>query len=298
MNDATADGPSVRAAGGVVTRRNGPDREFLVVHRPRYDDWSLPKGKLDKGEKYSAAAKREIEEETGSRTRRLARIGSVAYNSLNANPKLVRYWLFEHKGGKFKPNAEVDEIRWLTAADARALLTYPRDVNVFDWAVKLADSPRSGRVHLVRHARAGSRSSWKGKDIKRPLTGRGRRHASIVSSGLTATPVGRIYSSPYIRCRQTLEPLSRAIDEKVRDEPALAEGANADDLTTRFAALEGKTVAMCSHGAEIASLLEKLVAAGALLEPRPVGQPEKGGVWQLELTAGRVIEGRYTPAPA
>lgn len=298
MKEATTHGPHVRAAGGVVTRRTGRDREFLVVHRPRYDDWSLPKGKLEAGEKYSVAAKREIEEETGSRTRRLARLGSVAYNSLNANPKLVRYWLFEHKGGKFEPNPEVDEIRWLTAADARALLTYPRDVNVFDWAVKLADSPRAGRVHLVRHAKAGSRSSWTGKDSKRPLSGRGRRQASTVSSALTATPVGRIYSSPYVRCRETLDPLGLAIGEKIRDESSLAEGANTDDLIALFASLEGQTVAMCSHGAEIGALLEKLVASGALLEPRPDGQPEKGSVWQLELTAGRVIEGRFTPAPA
>lgn len=297
MTDPTRSGPSIRASGGVVTRRRGNDREFLIVHRPRYDDWSLPKGKLDAGEKYSAAATREIKEETGSNTKRIARLGSIAYNSQNTNPKLVKYWLFEHLSGKFRPNSEVDEIRWLTAADATRMLTYPRDRAVFEWGAKLADSPRAGRVHLVRHAKAGSRAAWKKNDKVRPLSKSGRRQARLVALSLTAGPVGRVFSSPHRRCMQTVEPLGRAIDEQVRKEPLLAEGSSAKSLLGSFSRFEGKAVVMSSHGAELARLLDRLLASGAHLHPRPEELPEKGSVWELDLTAGLVTAGRYISAP-
>ena len=95
--------PSLLAAGGVVTRRKHGQREFLVVHRPLYNDWSLPKGKLEYGERFLTAAEREIEEETGSIGRRIATLGSIAYKK-GSQSKVARYWLFEHSDGKFKPN--------------------------------------------------------------------------------------------------------------------------------------------------------------------------------------------------
>jgi 8-oxo-dGTP diphosphatase len=298
MNDPLEAGPSIRAAGGVVTRRRAGDREFLIVHRPRYDDWSLPKGKLDSSEKYRTAAKREIKEETGSTTSRLARLGSIAYYSVNSNPKLVRYWLFEHTSGKFKPNNEVDEVRWLSAADAKRMLTYPRDRKVFEWGATLADSPRAGRIHLVRHARAGTRSNSKKKDKARPLSKSGRAQARTIALSLTGTPVGRIFSSPYRRCEQTVAPLGTAIGEKVRHDKTLAEGARPEDLLEFFGGLEGKAVVMSSHGAEIASLLELIEGSGSHLDPRPEELPAKGSIWDLDLTAGIVTAGRHQPAPA
>jgi 8-oxo-dGTP diphosphatase len=280
-----------------VTRRRAGDREFLIVHRPRYDDWSLPKGKLDPGEKYRKAAAREIQEETGSKTKRLARLGSVAYNSLNSNPKLVRYWLFEHLSGKFRPNAEVDEIRWLSAAEAKRMLTYPRDRQVFEWGATLADSPRAGRVHLVRHAKAGNRSDWKKADKKRPLSKAGLRQSRLISLALTTKPIARVYSSPYKRCIQTVSPLGIAIDENVRHQPVLAENAKVEGLLGAFAGVQGKSVVMSSHGAEIANVLERMLASGAHLEPRPDALPDKGSVWELDLTAGSVTAGRYMQPP-
>ncbi len=298
MTDPTGSGPSILAAGGVVTRRRGGDREFLIVHRPRYDDWSLPKGKLSRGEKYATAAAREIREETGSKTERLARLGSVAYNSLNSNPKLVRYWLFEHLSGKFRPNSEVDEIRWLSAAEAKRMLTYPRDRGVFEWGATLADSPRAGRVRLVRHAKAANRSGWKKADDIRPLSKAGRAQARLVSLSLTATLVGRIFSSPFRRCVQTLEPLGIAIGEKVRLEPGLAEGTSVDKSLAVLADTEGTAVVMSGHGVEISNLLTKVQASGAHLDPRPETLPAKASIWELDLTAGSVTAGRYLHPPA
>jgi 8-oxo-dGTP diphosphatase len=116
----------VRAAGGVVVR----DGLVALVHRPRYDDWTLPKGKLDRGESFEDAALREVEEETGLRARLVRELPSVNYE-VRGRPKVVRYWLMEVESDEgFVVNDEVDEIRWVEPAEALALLTYDRDRDV------------------------------------------------------------------------------------------------------------------------------------------------------------------------
>ncbi len=118
----------VRAAGGVVV---DPAGRIVLVHRPRYDDWALPKGKLDAGESFEDAALREVEEETGLRCRLVRELAPSEYTDNKGRPKLVRYWLMEveHDPG-FEPNDEVDELCWLSPAEALSLLTYPRDAEV------------------------------------------------------------------------------------------------------------------------------------------------------------------------
>jgi 8-oxo-dGTP diphosphatase len=120
------DEPEVRAAGGVVHR----DGRIAVVHRPRYDDWSLPKGKLDPGESWEQAALREVREETGLECELGKELSSTSYHDRKGRAKLVRYWLMEPVGGEFAPNDEVDELRWLTPGEAAGVLTYPRDVEL------------------------------------------------------------------------------------------------------------------------------------------------------------------------
>jgi 8-oxo-dGTP diphosphatase len=118
----------VRAAGGVVWRRNGDGVvRVLVVHRPRYDDWSLPKGKADAGESDEGCALREVEEETGLRCRLGAELPSTRYRDNKGRDKVVRYFLMEPLSGEFSPNSEIDEIRWLPVGDALALLSYDHD---------------------------------------------------------------------------------------------------------------------------------------------------------------------------
>jgi 8-oxo-dGTP diphosphatase len=120
--------PEVRAAGGLVERTASDGTiEVLVVHRPRYDDWSFPKGKLDPGEGFLDAAVREVREETGLEVEVGDELASVRYRDHKGRPKLVRYWRMRAVGGTFEPNDEVDEVRWLPADEAQALLTYPHD---------------------------------------------------------------------------------------------------------------------------------------------------------------------------
>lgn len=126
----------VVAAGGVVWRRSGQGVEILLVHRPRYDDWSLPKGKLDPGEAAVDAAIREVGEETGQAVALGVALGVVGYEKATAGgghwSKEVHYWAMEHAGGRFVPNHEVDEIAWLPPAEARSRASYGLDREVID----------------------------------------------------------------------------------------------------------------------------------------------------------------------
>lgn len=121
----------VRAAGGIVWRRQGGDVEVLVVHRPRYDDWSFPKGKVDTSDASDQdAALREVEEETGLRCRLGVELSSTSYVDRRGRPKTVRYWAMRPVDGAFVVNDEVDEVRWVTVDRAEAVLTYPREAHV------------------------------------------------------------------------------------------------------------------------------------------------------------------------
>ena len=123
----------IQAAGGMVVDKHG---RVAVVHRPNYDDWTLPKGKLDPGETFEEAALREVWEETGLRCELVRELPSTEY-AVRGRPKVVRYWLMDVvEDPGFEPNAEVDELRWLPAADAAELLTYDRDKEVLEAALR------------------------------------------------------------------------------------------------------------------------------------------------------------------
>lgn len=122
---------TVEAAGGVLWRTDGAAREFAIIHRPKYDDWTLPKGKLDEGETHEQAAVREVLEETGYTVELGPALGTVSYTH-GGRDKRVEYWAMQAAEGEFAPNREVDELRWLPAGRARQLLTYDRDQELLD----------------------------------------------------------------------------------------------------------------------------------------------------------------------
>jgi 8-oxo-dGTP pyrophosphatase MutT (NUDIX family) len=132
MRPVDPEAAEVKASGGVVWRRRaGGTTEVVVVHRPRYDDWSLPKGKLDPGEGWEDAALREVEEEVGLRCRLGPELPPVNYRDNKGRDKVVRYWLMEPEGhARFEPNHEVDEMRWLEPGEAVELLSYPHDAEL------------------------------------------------------------------------------------------------------------------------------------------------------------------------
>jgi 8-oxo-dGTP diphosphatase len=137
---AMQDEPQVRAAGAAVWRRGGAGIEWAVIHRPRYDDWSLTKGKLDPGEDFETAAVREVEEEIGVRGALGTELPSTTYTDNKGRSKLVRYWTMEAADGDaFTPNDEVDDVRWLPATQALEVLSYERDGEVLAAAIRAVE---------------------------------------------------------------------------------------------------------------------------------------------------------------
>lgn len=232
----------IRAAGGVVRRRG----DVLVVHRPKYGDWTFPKGKAKSGESDEECALREVEEETGLRCRLGRELSTTRYRAL-AGPKVVRYWEMAPLDGGFRPTREVDEVRWLPPDRAAALLSYGRDGEVL---ASLGPPP----LLVVRHASAGDRDAWVGDDRLRPLDEKGRREAVELVPTLEPYAVTRVLSSPFVRCVQTVEPLAAARGVEVETTEVLADGSGADGFRRLLAELAGSPVALCGHGGEIEEL--------------------------------------------
>jgi 8-oxo-dGTP diphosphatase len=277
-------------------RPGAAEPEYLLVHRQRYDDWSLPKGKLDDGESYRTAALREIEEETGITPRVVAKLGTVAYETPNRNHKVVRYWLTEAtKTRKFRPNKEVDDIVWLSAKNARRLATYSRDHEVLNWAIRLVEEPRAVRVFLVRHVHAGKKRDWQGDDRNRPITKLGRFQAAALDDLLTRFPTTRVFTSPHTRCRQTVTPLASALGTRSKVLDELEETAHPEDLARYIKTLSGESVIMCTHGDVVSAYIGMTAAEGAHLDGPQ--RWAKGSVWVLDVLNGRVQRGRYWPPP-
>jgi 8-oxo-dGTP diphosphatase len=150
--------PDIAAAGGVVVRRDEEGRtRVAVIHRPKYRDWSLPKGKLEKGEGWREAALREVQEETGYRCEASVELPHVSYLDRKSRRKLVRYWLMEPIEGEFAADDEVDELRWVTPTEADELLTYPHDKELVGKALR-----RYRWRRVTRALTPWSRSTWPG----------------------------------------------------------------------------------------------------------------------------------------
>lgn len=279
----------VRAGGGVVWRRGARGGEFALVHRPRYDDWTFPKGKAEDGESDEDNAEREVREETGFVCERGPEVATISYRDHLDRPKTVRYWLMYPARGVFAPNAEVDEVRWLDADTAAALLTYEHDRGVLESAQSF-DQP----VFLVRHAKAGDRDAWVEDDALRPLTRRGRAQAEGLVRLFAELRVDRVVSSPAVRCVQTVRPLALARSVAVEEHDALAEGA---PTANALALVRGRggAVVHCSHGDVIPAVALTLAEHGMVMRDEPSWK--KGSTWMLRRQGGLFTEARSLGLP-
>ncbi|MGH3358665.1 MAG: NUDIX hydrolase [Nocardioidaceae bacterium] len=221
---------TVLAAGALTWRRHDGHTELLMIHRPKYDDWTFPKGKVDRGEHLTRAAVRETDEETGVRIRLGAPLVAHEYPIRDSEAmKRVHYWVAqpigEHDVGGYVPNHEVDAVRWVRLRDVAPLLTYDRDRAVLEAfrVLKRRDWHRARSLLVLRHADARSRSRWSGPDSERTLTRAGERQAVRVRQVLAAYGVRRIVSSDAKRCLATVLPYADAIDADVVLDPRLSE---------------------------------------------------------------------------
>jgi 8-oxo-(d)GTP phosphatase len=297
--------PVIRAAGGVLWR--AIDRasavanvEVALIHRPRYDDWSFPKGKLSSGEGDVDGAVREVLEETGFRVRVGRPLGEVRYMKASggtSRPKVVRYWAMEADGGSFSPNREVDELRWVSLGEAETMLTHDHDHELLR---RFVSGPAlTGCVLLVRHASAGNRSEWNGDDKRRPLDQDGWGQAEDLVRLLTRFEVEGIVSADFDRCVQTVQPLSEAVGIPIDEDDLFSElgyPAHEEEATHMIRKLGESlsTTVICSQGDVIPDLLERLAAEDNVDLPDPLPK-KKGSTWALIFDGPRLFSAEYFP---
>ncbi|MCW2570975.1 MAG: ADP-ribose pyrophosphatase [Frankiales bacterium] len=281
--------PDVRAAGGVVWRVHRRRVEVALVHRSRNDDWSLPKGKLQEGETELAAAVREVREELGARVAVSRRIARIGYDVVTGR-KHVTFWVMRDLGGDFEPGDEVDAVDWLRPRDARIRMTYPIERTVMSdfAAVPIPDSV----IVLVRHAKAGKRSEWRGRDALRPLDDVGHAQAKRLVDFLAMFAPDRVISADPVRCVQTVQPLAEHLGLPLRVEPvfgdeAYAAGASTTETAPMSLAKPGKVTVVCSQGLTIPSLVDRLARG---VHP---SDTKKAGVWVLSIVDGSVVSADY-----
>ena len=284
----------VRAAGAVLWRPLGDGIEVCVVHRPKYDDWSLPKGKLDPDEHPLTAALREVREETGTAAVPQMRLPEAAYDLPDGQSKTVDYWLMragDEPAVDVADPTEVDRVEWLDPATAAARLSYPHDGELVRLVSELP--PVTAVTALVRHAHAGERKAWAGNDALRPIDPRGQSEADALAVLLAPMQPRHLYAATPLRCKQTLEPLAETTDLPIVTDSAFAEPADADDApakakvaAVRLAEVRADGVAViCSQGKIIPPLLALLRDTE---DPKAYKTP-KGGAWLLTWSGERLI---------
>ncbi|MGU3411793.1 NUDIX hydrolase [Microbacterium sp. M1A1_1b] len=253
-------GPVV-AAGAVVWRERDGVPLVLLVHREHHKDVSFPKGKVDPGEAVPTAAVRETDEETGYRVHLGAPLGVAEYVLPNGRDKVVHYWAARvsakeyERAGRFHPNDEVAAIEWVSIEDARARLTYFRDVEILERFAERVDRGQHDTFALIalRHAKTTPGADWRGPDATRPLLPVGRSQARAVSAPVAAYGPRKILSSTAARCLATVEPLSAATRLGVSSTPGISQDAHdqgSDDVkgVVRKRLAKGKSAVLCSHG--------------------------------------------------
>jgi 8-oxo-dGTP pyrophosphatase MutT (NUDIX family)/phosphohistidine phosphatase SixA len=294
---------SVLAAGAVLWRptADAAAPEIALIHRPRYDDWSLPKGKVDPGETEPVTAVREVHEETGYTCVLGRRLPSVSYQ-VDHGAKKVRYWAARAVDGSFSPNDEVDEMIWLPVREAIRRLGYPHDRKVLRGFAKAPADTRT--VLVVRHATAGSKSRYRGDDRDRPLDKHGRAQAESLVALLLAFGADKLYAADRTRCMQTIEPLAQELDKAIHPEPALTEEVYAaDKKAARRRVLEiaakadaaGHTPVICTQGKVIPDLIQWWCDRDGVRPDK--SRNRKGSTWVLSLAAGRLVAADHIGSP-
>lgn len=282
--------PEVLAAGAVVARKAPSGREVLLVHRPKYDDWSFPKGKLDLGEHVTVAAVREVAEETGLDIRLGPPLGTQTYPVRNgggtSRTKRVHYWVGYVTGDDdvsgYHPNDEIDDLAWAPADRAARLLTYDFDRDTLGaWhQVRRRTTP----LIVLRHTRTVSRDAWEGEDRERPLSEAGEYQAQLLVPVLGAYGASRVVTSSSRRCWASVAPYAEATGHELEDTDDLGE----EDATPETVAKvvddllqSDEPAVLCTHRPVLPWVLERLD-----LERRPVA---KGGMLVVHHRLGRVV---------
>jgi 8-oxo-dGTP diphosphatase len=290
----------IQAAGAVLWRYSKTNKiEIALVHRPRYDDWSLPKGKVEGKESHIACAFREVLEETGYTPVFGPEIGQATYK-VEEGKKLVRYWSARATDAPPAPvdKNEIDEVLWLEVKDARKKLTLDDDREIVDFFIDFGVGTTP--LVLLRHAKALKRSDWDGEDSDRPLDNLGQLQAKRLLHEFYPYNISEIHSSDAYRCMQTVEDLSRVLKLSCIIGLDLSEDAYAKD---KEAALEyvytlmkpDRNVLICSHNPILPKVLKNLVGKKYFKELDSKLEPAEA--WVVHHRDGEVVSVDWLEAP-
>lgn len=287
------------AAGAVVWRRNISDEvEVALVHRVKYNDWSIPKGKVEGEESLIACANREVQEETGFTVRFGPKLGEVSYQ-IGETPKSVTYWSAKFLSEQGNPNpSEIDEVRWVNLSDAEQLLTRTLDKEVLKKFenIDLDSKP----LILLRHAKAVERQDWAGEDTDRPLSSVGERQAKRLLSIHQPYAIEEIHSSSAVRCYETITPMARALNIDFFFTDSLSEDAHRRDKERAGRYVEkllvnDYPVLVCSHNPVLPSVISNFVDKFGIEVDEIKLQP--GDAWVAHHIDREVISVEFLPGP-
>jgi len=284
--------PEIFAAGAVLWRQSEEGPELALIHRPKYGDWTFPKGKLKRGEHLLAAAQREVFEETGIRPI-LGRPLAPSFYDKEGRLKRVDYWCATPASDDTVDEAvdprEVDDLEWVPLADVSDRLTYERDQPVLeDFARALARE--TVPLIFVRHAVAMSKADWFDQDELRPLNQRGRERAQQLEVLLAAYPAGAAYSASSARCMETLLPYCAAEGVAVSGLPEFTMGTSKPaEVAARLGEIvaSGKPAVICGHGEHIDEMITHV--SNRLGTPVSLAPLDKGAFVVFHTADGAVV---------
>jgi phosphohistidine phosphatase SixA/8-oxo-dGTP pyrophosphatase MutT (NUDIX family) len=281
----------IRAAGALLWREIAAGEiEIALVHRPRYDDWSLPKGKIDEDETALACAYREVFEETGIKARFTRQLGAVEYED-NGAQKRVKYWVAQALGASdFVANEEVDQLRWLKPTDSIELATHQSDKEMIERFLEI-EGPTDTLI-ILRHTKALERGDWDGDDSLRTLNENGIAQAQALINHLAPFAIDEIYTSDFTRCVQTVSPLGESRGLVVSKVPSLNEATFESDpeRSISFAnALkqDERNILICSHNPVIPTMLRGIL--NTKLKNKDLIKLEPGDAWLVHRVKGEIV---------
>jgi 8-oxo-dGTP diphosphatase len=256
---------AVTAAGAIPWRIGKDGLEVLLIHRPRYDDWSWPKGKIDDGETIPECAIREVEEEIGLKASLGIPLPPIHYH-VSAGLKVVHYWAVDVDGATLQPDGkEVDSVMWCAPEKAARLLSNPSDTDPLEFLVAAHARKEldTWPLLVLRHAKAKPRSSWTRAEGDRPLAATGRRQAQAVSRLLHAWKPLRISTSPWLRCIATVAPYAKSVDARVKTFEALTEHKHMRSPQKTAAVVESlfdkqRASLLCTHRPALPTVFKQL----------------------------------------
>ena len=282
----------IRAAGALLWRDNSDlSIEVALIHRPRYDDWSLPKGKLEMGETALQCAYREVHEETGIRATFTRQLGTVEYEE-SGQEKRVKYWAAHCAltNSEFVPNEEVDQMRWLSPSQALEQATHDSDKSIIEKF--MSEEQHTDTLIILRHTKSLERGDWDEADSHRTLDETGFDQAQLLIKHLAPFAIDELYTSDYTRCVQTVTPLAHARGLSITTVPSLNEESFELDPEKAISFANAlkqdeKNILICSHNPVIPSMLRGIL--NTKLKNKDLIKLEPGDAWIVHRVRGEIV---------